>query len=178
MRHILLQVQLDEHPFPPQMPEETLPEKARNNRTFSKTLPRLFEIMPEWDYDDALLGGISLELAVSSPSDYRKLPYNAWREGRRLYTADIGDKRFLNSAVDFFGQDDKGRKIGLLKPVYAISSFEASPIGYRTDVPGAYGEIISALPRLRRVSLAVFRLATRSKEDALLALRFAVRALF
>ena len=154
VRHIMLQVQLDDYPCPPETREETWPEKVQHNKTFSKTLTRFFDIMHKWEDEEVVSGGICLELAVSSPTDFRNLSYAEW-ERRRWDRSDIGDRRFQNSAVDFFGQDDEGRKTCLLKPVYAISSFEASPIGLRTVVPGAYGEIISALPRVRDVCLTL-----------------------
>lgn len=154
VRHILLHVQLDEYPCPPRTPEETWPAKLQNNRKFSKTLSRFFEIMHEWEKDEVVPGGISLEMSVSSPSDFRNVPFSVW-ERRRWDGRDIGDKFFHKSAVDFIGQDDEARKVGFLRPTYVVSSFTSGAVGRRTVLPGAYGEIISALPCVRHVSLTL-----------------------
>lgn len=165
VRHIMLQVQLDCYPCPT-VRRETWVEKLQNNKSFTKTLTSFFEIMHKWADEEVAPGGICLELAVSSPSDFRNLPRAQW-EHRKADGSDIGDKRFQDSAVDFFGQDDECRKPSLLKPVYSITSFDASPIGLRIIVPAAYGEIIAALPRLREVCLTlpkVVRLDVRKQQ--------------
>lgn len=154
LRHVMLQVLLDGYSHRQARTEEAWFEKIRNNKRFSETLTGFFEIMHTWVDEDVVPGGIRLELAVSSVSDLRNLPRLHW-ERRRVNWLDIGDRRFQNSAVDFFGQDNEGRKAGLLKPVYAISSFHAGPVGLRTVVPAVYGEIISALPRLRDACLTL-----------------------
>lgn len=154
VKRIVLHARLDEYACAPCADEETVAEKLENNRRFGRTLAGFFEIMHGWEAGEAAPGGISLEVTVSSPSDFREAPFDVW-DRRRWDRADIGDKRFLRSAVDFAGQDDEARKLGLLKPVYVISSFTAGSIGRRTVHPGAYGEIISALPCVRRVSLSL-----------------------
>lgn len=154
VRHILLHVQLNPYHCLPCTRQETWDEKLWNNRTFSRTLVRFFEVMHKWERDEVVPGGISLEMSMSSPSDFRNVPLQLW-ERRRWDRNDIGDRRFTDSAVDFIGQDEEARVVGLLKPVYVISSFTSGVIGRRTVLPGAYGEIISALPGARKVSLTL-----------------------
>lgn len=154
VRHILLHVQLDPYHCSPCTERETWANKLWNNRTFSNTLARFFDIMHEWERSEVAPGGISLELSMSSPSDFRNVPLQLW-ERRRWDGNDIGDRRFVDSAVDFIGQDEEARVVNLLKPVYVISSFTSGAIGRRTVLPGAYGEIISALSGARKVSLTL-----------------------
>lgn len=154
VRHILLHVQLDSYPCLPCTEQESWATKLWNNRTFSKTLVRFFEIMHEWERHEVVPGGISLEMSMSSPSDFRNVPLQLW-ERRRWDRNDIGDRRFVDSAVDFIGQDEEARAVGLLKPVHVISSFTSGAIGRRTVLPAAYGEIISALSGARKVSLTL-----------------------
>ncbi|SPO02819.1 uncharacterized protein DNG_05494 [Cephalotrichum gorgonifer] len=161
VRHILLHVRLPPYPCDPCTEKESWAVQLENNGNFTKTVCRFFEIMNEWEPEEVCPGGVSLEMSVSSPSDFRNMPFPLW-ESRRWNMTDIGDRRFLDSALDFIGQDEEARVVGLLRPAYAVTSFTAGAVGRRTIVPGAYGEIISALPCVRQVSL------TLSKEQRLL----------
>ena len=156
LRGILLHIRAPEYACDPCTQKESFDDKRRINDIFTETLTRLFALMNTWPEEDVVPGGIRLDLSVSSPSDLRNVGLVLWQK-RRWNTRDIGERRFADSAVDFVGQDDERRVVGLLKPVYSITKFVSEGLHRRAVMPAAYAEIISALPNLREAYLNIMK---------------------
>jgi len=156
LRIIRLQVKLPTYDSDPCTSRETWDDKMANNQIFTLTFKRLFGTLSQWPDDIVAPGGIKLEMCTSSPSDLRNAPFDVWQK-RRWNANDIGEKRFADSVLDFVGNSEVERVVGIFEQVFAITSFKTSVIDRRAIMPAAYAEIVAALPRARDVQLDIIK---------------------
>lgn len=156
LEQIDLHVELPEYQNDPCEERETWDDKVANNQLFTKTFQDLFAVLSEWGDHQVCRGGIRLVFSISSKSDLRNSAFDLWQR-RRWNVKDIGEKRFADSYIDFVGQDEELNRACLLKPVYAVTSFETCPLIRRAILPAAYSDIVAKLPRLRDVSLELIK---------------------
>jgi hypothetical protein len=156
VKRIRLHVELPHYANDPCEVREGWEDKMKNNEIFTATFRDLFNTLSEWKDEDVCKNGIQLFFSISSCSDLRNTPPEIWQR-RRWNSRDIGEKRFGDSVIDFIGQDEEFKRIELLKPVHAITSFQTCPLNRRAIMPMAYSDIIAKLPRLKQVSLGLIR---------------------
>jgi hypothetical protein len=156
LRSIRLQVKLPAYDSDPCTNRETWDDKMANNGIFTLTFKRLFGSLSHWSDDIVAPGGIKLEMCTSSPSDLRNAPFDVWQK-RRWNANDIGEKRFAESVLDFVGNSEVERVVGIFDRVFAITSFKTSVIDRRAIMPAAYAEIVAALPRVKDVQLDIIK---------------------
>jgi hypothetical protein len=155
LKYLELNVQLPAYDCEPCRARETAQDKMMHNQIFTRCFTTLFGALSQWRDTDTCPGGIRFSFLVSSPSDLRNATFELWQK-RRWDSDDIGEKRFADSCIDFWGQDDS-RRPPLLPRVHAITLFESNPHNRRAISPCAYAEIAARLPRLSTVRLAVHK---------------------
>jgi hypothetical protein len=155
VHRIELHVDLDPYFNDPCDQRETLVTKLGNNQRFTDSFTTLFRSLATWPEHEVYKKGIALTFSVSSPSDLRNAQFELWQK-RRWNAMDIGEKRFADSCLDFVGQDEL-KRVNLLPPVYAITSFQTSELNRRVVSPCAYADIIMQLPRLETVQLHIYK---------------------
>jgi hypothetical protein len=156
LQSIRLHVKLPAYDSDPCTSRETWDDKLANNSIFTLTFQRLFSALTHWPDEVVGQDGIKLEMCTSSPSDLRNAPFDIWQK-RRWNAHDIGEKRFADSVLDFVGNSDVERVVGIFDQVWAISSFKTSVIDRRAIMPAAYAEIVAALPRVKDVQLDIIK---------------------